>query len=164
MMTHSDFHLLLAYIMGLLTVYSFSLIYGLFRLKSRGWKKPKIENNKLTKWNWMVSHPENLKLGKNIDIGAFTYIQAENLIIIEDNVQIGSHCSIYSKNTIDKTGGSIHIEKGARIGAGCVILPKDGLEIKIGKNSKVGAMSLVKDDIPDNSTYAGIPAKPIIKD
>lgn len=31
----------------------------------------------------------------------------------------------------------------------------------IGENSKVGAHSLVKEDVPDNTTVAGVPAKKI---
>ena len=46
-------------------------------------------------------------LGKDTDIGAFSYINALNGVVIEDNVQIGSHCSIYSISTIDNTSGKI---------------------------------------------------------
>ena len=91
--------------------------------RKKKWKKPKIKHNKLTKWNWMVGHPEGLKLGKNVDIGAFTYINAQYGVEICDNVQIGGGCHIYSHNTINNTYGNIIIEKGARIGAHCVILP-----------------------------------------
>ncbi|MCD6108941.1 MAG: hypothetical protein J7J89_05705, partial [Thermoplasmata archaeon] len=44
---------------------------------------------------------DTLELGKYVDIGAFTYINARYGVEIEDNVQIGSHCSIYSHSTID---------------------------------------------------------------
>ena len=126
------------------------------------WKKPNIKHNKLTKWNWMISHPEHLKLGENTDIGAFTYIQAEYGVEIGNNVQIGSHCSIYSKNTIDDTHSKIIIEENVKIGAGTVILPRSDRQILIiGNHSKIGALSLIKQNIPSNSTYLGVPAKPI---
>jgi len=60
------------------------------------WKKPIIKEGKLTKYNWLVQYKKNLKLGYKIDIGAFTYINAKNGVTIEDYVQIGSHCTIYS--------------------------------------------------------------------
>jgi acetyltransferase-like isoleucine patch superfamily enzyme len=60
------------------------------------WKPPVIKEGKLTKWNWMVQGVKGLKLGKNTDIGAFTYINASHGVEIGNNVQIASHCSIYS--------------------------------------------------------------------
>ncbi len=65
------------------------------------WEYPEIEDGKLTKYNWVVQHRDNLKLGYKTDIGAFTYINAKNGVVIKDLVQIGSHCAIYSVSTID---------------------------------------------------------------
>jgi hypothetical protein len=65
------------------------------------WHPPEIEDGKLTKYNWVVQHKDNLQLGYKTDIGAFTYINAKFGVTIEDYVQIGSHCSIYSISTID---------------------------------------------------------------
>ena len=104
------------------------------------WKKPKIKHNRLTRWNWTVGYPEGLSLGKNVDIGAFTYINAEYGVHIEDNVKIGGGCHIYSHNSINETIGSIYIGKGARIGAHCVILP--GVWIK--QNELIKAGSIVR--------------------
>ena len=73
----------------------------------KNWKKPLIENGKLTKYNYVVQYPENLKLGKFFDIGTFTYINAHYTVEISDDVQIGSHCSIYSNSTIDSKKGKI---------------------------------------------------------
>ena len=44
-----------------------------------------------------MAYPENLKIGKYFDIGAFSYLQASEGIIIEDNVEIGGGCHIYSE-------------------------------------------------------------------
>ncbi len=71
----------------------------------KNWKQPKFDAKNLTKWNWVCQYHQNLKLGKNTDIGAFTYINAKYGVVIEEGVQIGSHCAIYSENTIDKTKG-----------------------------------------------------------
>ena len=71
------------------------------------WEYPEIEDGKPTKYNWIVQHKDYLALGYKTDIGAFTYINAKYKVIIEDFVQIGSHCSIYSVSTIDnKIGGN----------------------------------------------------------
>jgi acetyltransferase-like isoleucine patch superfamily enzyme len=125
----------------------------------KNWKKPKIKEGKLTKWNWMVQHRENLKLGKYVDIGAFTYINAKNGVIIEDNVQIGSHCSIYSVSTIDNKEGKVILKKNCKIGAHSMIMPG----ITVGENSVIGAFSFVNKDIPENTLAYGIPIKIIKK-
>ena len=129
------------------------------RFTKENWKQPVVEHNKLTKWGWMVSYPEGLKLGRLTDIGAFTYIQAKSGVIIEDNVQIGSHCAIYSVNTIDEQEGKVVIEEGACIGSGTVILPST----EIGRGALVGALSLVISGtkIPPGEVWGGVPAKKI---
>jgi len=125
----------------------------------KNWKKPRIEEGKLTKWNWMVQHKENLKLGKYVDIGAFTYINAKNGVVIEDNVQIGSHCSIYSISTIDNKEGKVILKKNCKIGAHSMIMPG----VTIGENSIIGAFSFVNRDIPKNTLAVGIPVKIVRK-
>ena len=121
----------------------------------KSWQTPKIKHGKLTKWNWMVQYPESLKLGKYTDIGAFTYINAKYGVTIEDFVQIGSHCSIYSESTIDNKKGMVTIKKNVRIGSHCVVMPG----VTIGENSIIGAFSFVNKSIPSNVIAFGVPVK-----
>ena len=121
------------------------------------WKRPKIVEGKLTKYFWYVQHKKCFKLGKNTDIGAFTYINAKNGVDIEDSVQIGSHCSIYSISTIDNKEGKVILKKNCKIGSHSVIMPN----VAIGENSVVGAFSFVTKDVPANCIAYGIPAKKI---
>ncbi len=123
------------------------------------WKHPEIEEGKPTKYNWLVQNVENFKLGKYTDIGAFSYINAKNGVTIEDNVQIGSHCSIYSVSTIDGKEGPVLLKENCRIGTHSTIMPG----VTVGKNSFIGAHSLVTEDIPDNVVAYGVPAKVIKK-
>ncbi len=69
------------------------------------WEYPEIEEGKPTKYNWVVQNKDRLELGYKTDICAFTYINARHGVIIEDFVQIGSHCSIYSISAIDNKAG-----------------------------------------------------------
>jgi len=71
------------------------------------WEYPKIEEGKLNKFNWLVQNKDGLKLGYKTGIGAFTYINAKNGVIIEDFFQIGSYCSLYSVSTIGNREGQI---------------------------------------------------------
>ena len=126
---------------------------------SKIWRKPIIKHGKFTKYNYIVQYPEGLKLGKNFDIGTFTYINARYGITINDLVQIGSHCSIYSHSTIDSKKGSIVLGKNCRIGSHSTIMPN----VSIGENSTVAAHSFVNCNIPQNEIWGGIPAKRIKK-
>ena len=117
------------------------------------WTYPEFNKEGMTKWNWMCQHHENLKLGKCVDIGAFTYINAMYGVEIQDNVQIGSHCSIYSISTIDDKKGRVLIRRNARIGSHSVVMPS----ITIGESSIIGAFSFVNKNIPDGVTAFGVP-------
>lgn len=123
----------------------------------KDWKFPKIEEGKLTKWKWLVQNRDKLKISKNVDIGAFTYINAKYGVEIQENVQIGSHCSIYSISTIDNKLGNIILKKNCKIGTHSVIMPS----VVIGENAVIGAFSFVNKDIPDNVIAYGVPAKVI---
>ena len=122
------------------------------------WIKPEIKEGKLTKWNWMVQGKEGLKLGDRTDIGAFTYINAKYGVKIEEGVEIGSHCSIYSESTIDNKTGKVTIGKYAKVGSHSIVMPN----VTIGEYSVIGAHSFVNKNIPDNCIAYGVPCK-IIK-
>lgn len=121
----------------------------------KSWKFPKFDEKGMTKWNWMCQHHEGLKLGRNTDIGVFTYINAKYGVEIQENVQIGSHCSIYSHSTIDNKRGKITIKRNARVGSHSTVMPG----VTIGENSVVGAFSFVNKDVPGNTLVAGVPVK-----
>ena len=82
-------------------------------------------------------------------------IDAKNHVVIEDYVQIGSHCSIYSISTIDDKEGEVILKENCRIGTHSVIMPG----VTVGKNSIIGAFSFVTEDIPDDVIAFGVPAK-----
>ena len=119
------------------------------------WSYPEIVDGQPTKYNWVVQNSDGLDLGYKSDIGAFCYINAKYGVVIEDYVQIGSHCSIYSISTIDNKHGRVHLKENCRVGTHTTILPN----VTIGKNSIIGANSLVIEDIPDNVVAFGVPAR-----
>ena len=124
-------------------------------MRFKNWRKPKFNKQGVTKWQWMCQGLEGLVLGKNTDIGAFTYINAKYGVEIMEDVQIGSHCAIYSESTIDNIKGKVKICRGARIGSHSTIMPN----VTVGENAVIGAYSFVKKNVPSNSFSFGIPAK-----
>jgi acetyltransferase-like isoleucine patch superfamily enzyme len=121
----------------------------------KDWKKPEFNEAGVTKWNWMCQNNDKLSLGKNSDIGAFTYINAKYGVEIGEEAQVGSHCSIYSESTIDDKRGKVVISRNARIGAHSVIMPG----VTIGEDAIVAACSFVNKDVPDGAVFGGVPAK-----
>lgn len=121
------------------------------------WQYPEFNERGMTKWNWLCQYHENLKLGKNTDIGAFTYINAKYGVEIQEDVQIGSHCSIYSWSSIDDKKGKVTLKKNARIGSHSLIMPG----VTVGVNAVVGAFSFVNKDVPDNVMVFSIPKKDV---
>ena len=72
-------------------------------------------------------------------------------------MQIGSHCSVYSVSTIDSTSGKVVLQNNCKLGSHSTVLPG----VTIGKNSIIGAHSLVNSNIPPNVIAVGVPAKVI---
>lgn len=128
-------------------------------MRFANWKYPDIIDMIPTKYGWMVQGSRNLKLGKNTDIGAFTYINASYNVIIEEEVQIGSHCSIYSASTIDNKAGCVTLKKNCKIGTHSTVMPG----VTVGENAIVGAHSFVNRDVPADTTVVGVPACPLLK-
>jgi acetyltransferase-like isoleucine patch superfamily enzyme len=108
------------------------------------WIKPSFDKNnyayiKDKNFGWRCDNKEGLTLGNKVDIGCFTYLNAKYGIEIGDNVQIGSHCSIYSDNTENNTNGPVVVGENSLIGSFCLILPN----AVIPPNSKIKAYSII---------------------
>lgn len=125
----------------------------------KDWKYPDIEDGRPTKYNWVVLYSKNLKLGYKTYICAFTFINAQNGVVIEDDVQIGSHCSIYTISTIDEKEGKVVLKKNCKIGSHSIVMPS----VTVGENSIIGAHSFVNKNIPANVVAYGIPARIVRK-
>lgn len=90
------------------------------------------------------------KVGKGIK-----FIHFSGIVVSQDAV-IGDNCTIYQCVTIGKTGN-----KGAPvIGNNCTFYAgAKVLGVKVGDNVEIGANAVVLKDCPDNTIWAGIPAK-----
>jgi len=109
-------------------------------------------------------------LGNGCRIGRRSSISARNQILLEENVLFAPQVLIMDHNhefsDVDvpirdqgvTQGGRIIIEKNCWFGYGAVVLCNSG-ELTIGRNSVIGANSVVTRSFPPNSVIVGNPAK-----
>ena len=120
----------------------------------KDWEYPQIEDGKLTKYNWMVQHPNNFNLGYKTDIGAFTYINAKSGVIIEDYVEIGANTvidrSVLGKSVIGrgtKIDSLVYIAHNAEIGPDNIIAANTALagSVTTGRGVWIGLASSIRE-------------------
>ena len=126
-------------------------------------------------------------VGKNSNIGPYSYVS--NNSFIEDNVEIGNFVEVKSSKIGSFTKskhlsylGDLVVENNVNLGAGFVSANFDGTSknkskiekdsfigsnstlvspLTVGKNTIIGAGSVVLRDVPEDTTVAGVPAKKI---
>lgn len=116
------------------------------------------------------------QIGDNVSVGTHSIIEHHvmigNGVRIHSNVFIPEYCILEdecwigpavvmtnanyprSKNVKENLKGAI-IEKGAKIGAGAVLLPG----VRIGKNALIGSGAVVTRDVEENGVVVGNPAR-----
>ena len=119
------------------------------------WVAPKFDEIGMTQWGWRVSHREHFKIGKNVEIGSFTMIDARKGVTIEDDVMIGFGCVILSYSSIDNKSGQVVLRKGCKVGANSVIMPG----VEMGEGAVIGSNSFVNRNVPPNEVWIGSPAR-----
>ena len=100
------------------------------------------------KMNTLYLHVEDIGPGLFIQHGFATFVRAKS---------IGKDCWINQQVTIDRAKGTDAPILGdhVMVKAGAIIMGK----VHLGNNSKVGVNSVVLEDVPENCTVFGIPAR-----
>lgn len=105
-----------------------------------------------------------VNIGKGCEVGYFVIMGNvhPDMIIIEDGAVVTAHCTLLEHdNAYYYTGRGevdsrpVIVKKKAFIGIGSVVFPG----VTIGEGAIVGAMSLVKEDVPAGAIVYGQPAK-----
>ncbi len=111
-----------------------------------------------------------LTIGNNCFIGNQVLFDLANEIRLEDHITISERCLILTHTNVGyndhplqsffpPVSKSVVFKSGCFVGINSTILPG----VTIGKNSFVGACSLINKDVPDETVVAGIPFKIIRK-
>lgn len=124
------------------------------RLWLRGWRYPA---RLLSFFARMVS---NVDIHPGATIGSRFFIDHGACVVIGETAIVGDDVTLYHGVTLGGTSwnkGKRHptLEDGVMVGAGAKILGN----ITVHKHSRVGANSVVVEDVPEGCTVVGIPGK-----
>ena len=120
----------------------------------------------LARWvSQHARHKTGIEIHPGATIGKGLFIDHGSGVVIGETSEIGDYCTIYQGVTLGGTGkdvGKRHptLLDHVLVGAGAKVLGP----LTIGNNVRVAAGAVVLEDIPDNCTAVGIPAKVVRKD
>ena len=134
----------------------------------RNWLLPYRAGRGVTVWdNVHIDKPSRLVIGDNVSINRGCILNAEGGITIEDDVLIGPNVIIYTQSHRFSTGEltrlsgyvrePVVIERNVWLAAGVIILPG----VTVGRDSVVGAGSVVTRSIERGTLMVGNPARPV---
>lgn len=112
---------------------------------------------------WLSQHAARktgIEIHPGAVIGKGCFIDHGNGIVIGETAVLGDNVTLYQGVTLGGTGkerGKRHpsLQDNVMVGAGTRILGA----VTIGRNTKIGAGSVVLKDIPENCTVVGVPGR-----
>lgn len=105
-------------------------------------------------------HKTGIEIHPGAKIGRGLFIDHGMGVVIGETTEIGDNCTLYQGVTLGGTGkehGKRHPTLGdnVMIGAGAKVLGP----FRVGNNARVAAGAVVLDEVPDNATAVGVPAR-----
>lgn len=120
----------------------------------------------LARWySQRTARRTGIEIHPGAKIGKGLFIDHGNGVIIGETAVIGDNVTLYQGVTLGGTGkeqGKRHptVEDNVMISAGAKVLGS----FRVGKNSKIGAGSVVLSEVPPNSTVVGVPGRVVKRD
>lgn len=120
----------------------------------------------LARWySQRTARRTGIEIHPGAKIGKGLFIDHGNGVIIGETAIIGDNVTLYQGVTLGGTGkeqGKRHptVEDNVMISAGAKVLGS----FRVGKNSKIGAGSVVLSEVPPNSTVVGVPGRVVKRD
>lgn len=129
----------------------------------------KLEQGENCRIDPFVTITGKVRIGKNVHIGVGACIFGSEGVEIGDDCSISPGAKIFTCSYDAETGhlanpqlsekqykkGPVKIGNRCIVGANAVVLPN----VELGDDVLIGALSLIKDDVPANRLAVGIPAK-----
>lgn len=105
-------------------------------------------------------HKTGIEIHPGAKIGRGLFIDHGMGVVIGETTEIGDNCTLYQGVTLGGTGkdhGKRHPTLGnnVMVGSGAKILGP----FRVGDNARVAAGAVVLDEVPDNATAVGVPAR-----
>ncbi len=140
---------------GLHAVWMYRVTHRLWRC---GWCVTARWLSQFARWLTGIEIHPAAQLGRRV------FIDHGMGVVIGETAMVGDDVTLYQGVTLGGTGkeqGKRHptIASGVTIGAGAKILGN----ISVGENCRIGAGSVVLQDVPDNSTVVGVPGHVIFR-
>ena len=110
--------------------------------------------------NWLLRRV-GATIGKGVSLGltATPDVFWPELVTIKDHAIVGYDATLLCHEFLqdEYRTGEVVVGERAMIGAGAIVLPG----VEIGADAQVAANSLVTEDVPPETTVAGVPAEPL---
>jgi len=110
--------------------------------------------------NWLLR-----RLGATVGTGVALGLEATPDVFFPHRITLGDHAIVGYDATLlcheflqdEVRVGDVVLEDRAMVGAGAIVLPG----VVVGEGAQVAANSLVVEDVPPETTVAGVPAEPV---
>lgn len=125
----------------------------------------RIHKSSSIHWRAEFYCPERIQIGRFTTIGDSSFLDGREGLIIGDNVNLGSHVTIYTREhdvnspSFTETGSQVILENYCWVSSHVIILPG----VTIGEGAVVAAGSVVTKDVKPYNIVAGVPARKIGK-
>ena len=140
------------------------LLYPSFRVMIQYRKAHKLYQNGhyfLARWiSQRAARKTGIEIHPGAQIGKGLFIDHGNGVIIGETAIIGDNVTLYQGVTLGRTGketGKRHptLRDNVMVSAGAKVIGS----FTIGENSKIGAGSVVLEEVPPNCTVVGVPGR-----